>query len=139
MSARFRPTLWPGTVIVPPRLRPLPDVEVDGDWILWRIAPPRLDPVELPTDFYLHELLDTKPDDLEAVAALVHVPTGRCLTSTARISTSRHATGSTTFRRNPMTTRDIGGPVIIGARSKSISPRHTRRSRPGSPYRQTAV
>jgi hypothetical protein len=71
MPVRFRPTLWPGTVIAPPRLRPFPDIEVDGDWILWRIAPRQLDPVELPTDFYMHELLDCPSDDLEAAAALV--------------------------------------------------------------------
>ncbi len=73
MSARFRPTLWPGTVIAPPPLRPLLDVEVDGDWVLWRIAPRQGDPVHLPPDFYLHELLETSPADLEAAAALMRI------------------------------------------------------------------
>ena len=63
--------MWPGTVIAPPPLRPFPDIEVDGDWILWRIAPRQLEPVHLPPDFYLHELLNTPPDDLNGAAALV--------------------------------------------------------------------
>lgn len=71
MPAQFRPTLWPGTVIAQPPLRPLLDVEVDGNWVLWRIAPRQEEAVHLPPDFYLHELLETPPADLEAAAALM--------------------------------------------------------------------
>ncbi|WP_026268975.1 hypothetical protein [Salinispora arenicola] len=46
-------------------------MEVDGDWVLWRIAPRQGDPVHLPPDFYLHELLETPPADLEAAASLM--------------------------------------------------------------------
>ncbi|HEU4424257.1 MAG TPA: hypothetical protein VFR67_17150 [Pilimelia sp.] len=58
-------------IITPPRLRPIPGAEVDGDWILWRAGPRHVDPVDLPTDFYLHELIDIPPDDLVTAAALV--------------------------------------------------------------------
>lgn len=71
MPAQFRPTLWPGTVIAQPPLRPLLDVEVNGDWVLWHIAPRQGKAVHLPPDFYLHELLETPPADLEAAAALM--------------------------------------------------------------------
>jgi hypothetical protein len=70
-ACTIRPTLWPGVIITPPRLRPIPDAEVDGDWILWRAGPRHVDPVDLPTDFYLHELIDIPPDDLVTAAALV--------------------------------------------------------------------
>ena len=33
MDPRFRPTLWPGTVVLPPPLRPFEGVAVHGDWI----------------------------------------------------------------------------------------------------------
>ncbi|WP_239098641.1 hypothetical protein [Micromonospora qiuiae] len=46
-------------------------MEVDGDWILWRIRPRQGELVYLPPDFYLHELLETPQTDLEAVAALM--------------------------------------------------------------------
>lgn len=68
---RFRPTLWPGAVIPPPSLRPFAGAEVDGDWIVWPVAPTRNSaPVQLPEDFYLRELMDLRPDDLDAAVGL---------------------------------------------------------------------
>ncbi|MFJ5551212.1 hypothetical protein [Streptomyces sp. NPDC093225] len=55
-----------------PRLEPDPSVRVDGDWLVWDLADPfvpRLQTVPLPEDFYLHELMDLEPDDLETVAS----------------------------------------------------------------------
>ena len=70
MRVRFRPTLWPGTIIQVPAIRPMHDVEVEGDWILW---PVHIDPrqVELPQDFYLREMMDIGPTDLEAAADIM--------------------------------------------------------------------
>lgn len=70
MRVRFRPTLWPGTTIKIPALRAMHDVEVRGDWIVW---PPQISPrpVELPQDFYLRELMDIDPTDLEAAADIM--------------------------------------------------------------------
>ena len=72
MDPRFRPTLWPGTVVPPPALRPFREVAVKGDWITWPVAPRAGQPeVRLPEDFYLRELLELQVDDLEAVAELI--------------------------------------------------------------------
>src|SRR6266851_8382356 len=71
MDPRFRPTLWPGTVVPTPPLRGLRGVEVRGDWITWPIAAREETPTRLPEDFYLRELLEVQPDDLEGVAALM--------------------------------------------------------------------
>ncbi len=72
MDPRFRPTLWPGTVVPPPPLRPFEGVAVHGDWITWPVAPSHGQPeVRLPQDFYLRELLELQADDLEAVAELM--------------------------------------------------------------------
>ena len=70
MRVRFRPTLWPGTTIKVPTLRPMHNVEVQGDWIVW---PPQIGPgsIELPQDFYLRELMDIDPADLEAAADMM--------------------------------------------------------------------
>lgn len=71
VDPRFRPTLWPGTVIPPPALQSFSNVEVDGDWIRWRPGPTFGQPYQqLPEDFYLRELMNTPADDLEAAAAL---------------------------------------------------------------------
>jgi hypothetical protein len=68
---QFRPTLWPGTVLKTPMLRPMRGVEVQGDWLAW---PPQIWDdalVELPQDFYLRELMEIEPDDLHAVADIM--------------------------------------------------------------------
>jgi hypothetical protein len=66
---RFRTTLWPGTALPQPPLRPFDDVVVDGDWVVWP-AQRRRREQELPPDFYLRELAELDPGDLEAVAEL---------------------------------------------------------------------
>ena len=70
VDPRFRPTLWPGSMVPVPPLRPFVGVEVDGDWITWPIAPARGEPVCLPDDFYLRELIEVPTDDLNAAAEL---------------------------------------------------------------------
>jgi hypothetical protein len=45
-------------------------VEVRGDWIVWQPLS-RWQPVQLPQDFYLRELMDIAPDDLEAAASIM--------------------------------------------------------------------
>lgn len=72
VDPRFRPTLWPGTAIpAPPLRRRIEDVRVKGDWILWT---PVLDEerplVQLPEDFYLRELMELPPDDIEGAAEM---------------------------------------------------------------------
>jgi hypothetical protein len=71
VRVQFRPTLWPGTVLKAPSLRPMVGVEVQGDWIAW---PPAAwnGTVELPQDFYLRELLEIEPDDLHATAGIMN-------------------------------------------------------------------
>ena len=70
MALRFRPTLWPGSVIPLSPLHPMPGVEVKGDWIAWSLT--RLGPPDyLPPDFYLRELMSVDPNDLEAAADLM--------------------------------------------------------------------
>ena len=69
MRLQFRPTLWPGTVLQVPVLRPM-HVEVDGDWLVWPLQL-RSRTVELPHDFYLRELMEIAPDDLNAAADLM--------------------------------------------------------------------
>jgi hypothetical protein len=71
VRVQFRPTLWPGTVLKAPLLRPFRGVEVQGDWIAW---PPQVwdpTPVGLPQDFYLRELMEIDPGDLHAVADIM--------------------------------------------------------------------
>ncbi|MFF3403530.1 hypothetical protein ACFYW6_34175 [Streptomyces sp. NPDC002659] len=72
VDPRFRPTLWPGTAIpAPPLTRRIRDVRIKGDWILW--TPAHLDErplVHLPEDFYLRELMELRPDNLEGAAEL---------------------------------------------------------------------
>jgi hypothetical protein len=69
---RFRPTLWPGTVVPAPPIRPYAWVAVQGDWIIWPIAGAGAKPeVKLPPDFYLREMLEVESDDLEAMANLM--------------------------------------------------------------------
>jgi hypothetical protein len=70
MDPRFRPTLWPGTVIPAPLLRPMVGVEVKGDWIVWPLQT-GLPTVRLPQDFYLRELMSLDPNDLEAAAEIM--------------------------------------------------------------------
>lgn len=72
VDPRFRPTLWPGTVIPVPPLQRLKNVRVKGDWILWSPGPVAERPlVELPEDFYLRELMEVSPDDLKGAAELM--------------------------------------------------------------------
>ena len=72
MDPRFRPTLWPGTVVPTPALRPLREVVVEGDWVTWPVAAAAGQPeVQLPQDFYLRELLELHADDIEAAADLM--------------------------------------------------------------------
>jgi hypothetical protein len=71
IDPRFRPTLWPGTVVPTPPLRPFASAEVDGDWIVWSPGTAwQSEPVQLPADFYMRELLELQADDLEAAAGL---------------------------------------------------------------------
>ncbi|MGO8980018.1 MAG: hypothetical protein ACLQER_12110 [Streptosporangiaceae bacterium] len=71
MDPRFRPTLWPGTIISVPPLRPMDGVEVRGDWIVWptQFGPRRI--AQLPHDFYLRELMNLDPNDLDAAAEIM--------------------------------------------------------------------
>jgi hypothetical protein len=71
VDPRFRPTLWPGTVIPPSPLITMPDAEVDGDWIVWGWPQRKRCPVHLPDDFYLREFMSLAPDDLETAAQLM--------------------------------------------------------------------
>ncbi len=72
VDPRFRPTLWPGNPVPTPQLRPVPGARADGEWIVWE---PHLrsegQTVPLPEDFYLRELMELDPADLDAVAALM--------------------------------------------------------------------
>jgi hypothetical protein len=70
VGIRFRPTLWPGSVIPLPPLDPMPEVEVKEDWIVWSY-PGHARPTYLPQDFYMRELMNVKPGDLEAAAELM--------------------------------------------------------------------
>ncbi|MGW7434075.1 hypothetical protein ACWGIN_31660 [Streptomyces sp. NPDC054861] len=74
VDPRFRPTLWPGTPVPTPELTPVRGARVeDDDWIVWDIGGPS-DPritVPLPEDFYLREIMDLDPGDLETVATWV--------------------------------------------------------------------
>jgi hypothetical protein len=70
VRVQFRPTLWPGTIIEVPALNPVESAEVQGDWITWQ-HPSYWQTVELPQDFYLRELMDIEPDDLEAAASIM--------------------------------------------------------------------
>ena len=70
MRVQFRPTLWPGTVLATPKLRPMYGVEIQGDWIAWPVQGWQ-NPVELPHDFYLRELMEIEPSDLHAVADMM--------------------------------------------------------------------
>jgi hypothetical protein len=72
MDPRFRPTLWPGTVVPTPPLHPFREVLVRGDWITWPAAASAGQPeLQLPQDFYLRELLELQADDMEAAAQLI--------------------------------------------------------------------
>jgi hypothetical protein len=72
VAIRFRPTLWPGSVIPLAPLRPATGVEVKGDWIAWSLSSLRPGPpAYLPPDFYLRELMSVDPNDLEAAADLM--------------------------------------------------------------------
>jgi hypothetical protein len=69
---RFRPTFWPGTVIKPPSLLPVAHVEVRGDWLVWTPFDGRqVERVELPSDFYLRELLELSPSNLNDTAEVI--------------------------------------------------------------------
>lgn len=73
VDPRFRPTLWPGTVVPAPAVTPMPGAYVEGEWIRWPI-PGDLQPdrpiAYLPDDFYLREFLELSADDLEGIAAV---------------------------------------------------------------------
>jgi hypothetical protein len=72
MDPRFRPTLWPGTIVPVPPLHPFGEVTVQGDWIVWPVVASEGQPkVHIPEDFYLREMLELQPGDLEAVARLI--------------------------------------------------------------------
>ncbi|WP_258544078.1 hypothetical protein [Streptomyces ipomoeae] len=72
VDPRFRPTLWPGTPVPAPELRPVLGARADGEWIVWE---PHLrsegGTVPLPEDFYLREFMELDPTDLNAVAAMM--------------------------------------------------------------------
>ncbi|MBX7554373.1 hypothetical protein K1Y78_42140 [Streptomyces sp. tea 10] len=72
VDPRFRPTLWPGTPVPAPELRPVPGARADGGWIVWE---PHLrsegETVALPEDFYLREFMELDPADLDAVATMM--------------------------------------------------------------------
>lgn len=72
VDPRFRPTLWPGTPVPAPELRPVPGARADGEWIVWE---PHLrsegETVPLPEDFYLREFMELDPADLDAVATVM--------------------------------------------------------------------
>jgi hypothetical protein len=70
VAIRFRPTLWPGSVIPLPPLRPIPKVEVREDCIVWRMQRAG-EPIDLPPDFYLRELMSIDAGDLHAAANLM--------------------------------------------------------------------
>jgi hypothetical protein len=54
-----------------PPLRPFASAEVEGDWIVWSPGSAwHSEPVQLPADFYMRELLELQADDLEATANL---------------------------------------------------------------------
>ncbi|MGW1642666.1 hypothetical protein [Streptomyces lavendulae] len=50
----------------------MPSARAEGDWLVWDVRDPRLplgvNTAALPEDFYLRELMDLDPDDLETVA-----------------------------------------------------------------------
>jgi hypothetical protein len=73
VDPRFRPTLWPGTIIpIPPLARRIKNVRVKGDWILWTPASfEDRTSVELPEDFYLRELMELPANDLEGAARMM--------------------------------------------------------------------
>ena len=71
MRSQFRPTLWPGTVIPLPDLRPMRDVRVSDDWITWPAQMGYRPSASLPPEFYLRELMALDPTDLEAVAEIM--------------------------------------------------------------------
>ncbi|WP_327348921.1 hypothetical protein [Streptomyces europaeiscabiei] len=72
VDPRFRPTIWPGTPVPAPELRPVLGARADGEWIVWE---PHLrsegEAVALPEDFYLREFMELDPADLDAVAAVM--------------------------------------------------------------------
>lgn len=72
VAPRFRPTLWPGTPVPAPELRPVPGARADGGWIVWepQSRSERVT-VALPEDFYLREFMELDAADLDAVAALM--------------------------------------------------------------------
>lgn len=72
VDPRFRPTLWPGSLVEEPYLRPLPEAVIDGEWIVWP-APRQMhrEAVRLPGDFYLREMMEIDPEDFEGVLDLV--------------------------------------------------------------------
>ncbi|MFE2147483.1 hypothetical protein ACFXA3_38130 [Streptomyces sp. NPDC059456] len=73
VDPRFRPTLWPGTPVPAPELRPLYRARAEGEWIVWTVHNrAAVTPVPLPEDFYLRELMDLDPHDLDAIAGLMH-------------------------------------------------------------------
>ena len=49
----------------------MPDVEVDGDWLVWGWPKRQRSLAYLPADFYLRELMSVAPDDLDAAAHLM--------------------------------------------------------------------
>lgn len=71
MESRFRPTVWPGTPLPNPPLRPMLDVEVSGDWITWPTQIGYRPLNHLPSEFYLREFVDLNASDLESAADLM--------------------------------------------------------------------
>jgi hypothetical protein len=77
LDLRFRTThLWPGIPIPVPPVVGLGGTHVRGDWIINGLSDAQqeqgfVEPHELPQGFYLRELMETPPDDLEAAAHLV--------------------------------------------------------------------
>ncbi|MFJ5779927.1 CGNR zinc finger domain-containing protein [Streptomyces sp. NPDC093094] len=72
VDPRFRPTLWPGTPVPTPELRPLYRARAEGEWIVWTVHQrTKVTPVPLPEDFYLRELMELDAHNLEAIADLM--------------------------------------------------------------------
>lgn len=71
---KFRPTLWPGEVIAPPRVVPAEEVEVvDEEWVTWLRGPAKTEARHLPDEFYLREMqgFDFHTRDVTSAASLI--------------------------------------------------------------------
>lgn len=77
MTARFRPTVWPGVAVPPPPVRAV-TVERDGDW--FRLNLIAVDGyVEVPDELYLREFMVADPSDLDSLAEVCAIALPRPL------------------------------------------------------------